>query len=74
MWTEELIVAIVDAAVAILTLALTSFLAPEWSEFALKVIAILQPVVLAIIAAMFAKKVAAIRAGSFDAYMASKRK
>jgi hypothetical protein len=68
-WTGLLAI-VVDLAVY-----LTSyFLAPELADLAAVVIGSVSAIALLIIKAIYDKKVAAIRAGTYDAYMASTKR
>jgi len=53
-----------DVAVSLATLLLTHYLAPESADFALKIIASVQPVILAVIVGIFVEDAAAKRAGN----------
>jgi hypothetical protein len=74
MFNEEFWTAIVAIVVDLAVYLTTYFLAPEMAQLAAVVIGAISAIALLLIGAIFAKKVAAINAGVYDAYMASPRK
>jgi len=73
MFNEEFWTALLAIVVDLAVYLCTYFLAPEWAEFAKVVIAAITAIALLLIGTLAAKKVAAIRAGTFDSYVASRR-
>lgn len=71
---EEFWTLVLDTVVSLVTYFATALLAPEHADMVIYVVLALQPIFLALIAAFAAKKVAAIKSGVFDAYMASPKK
>ena len=64
---KEFWIALADCVFSILGLVLTSFLAPESLDMALKIIGYIQPVIFIVIAGMFAESVALIHKLSTEA-------
>lgn len=73
MWrSRKFLTLILDTVVSLATLLLTTFLAPEHIEFALAIVAILQPVAIAVIVMWGIEDAAAMKAGIWTEYRGSK--